>query len=58
MNEMCSTLINMCILSIAQTIPWGRPPDKTIPGWNEHVKSYQERYHCPCIGFGSIIVNQ
>ena len=42
-NEMCSTLINLCILASAQTIPRGRPVDKTIPGWNEQVKSYQER---------------
>ena len=40
---MCSTLINLCILASAQTIPRGRPADKTIPGWNEQVKSYQER---------------
>ena len=42
-NEICSTLINLCILASAQTIPRGRPENKTIPGWNEQVKSYQER---------------
>ena len=36
-NEMCSTLINLCILASAQTIPRGRPADKAIPGWNEQV---------------------
>ena len=39
---MCSTLINLCILASVQIIPWDRPADKTIPGWNELV-SYQER---------------
>ena len=42
-NEMYSILINLCILSSAQTIPRGRPADKAIPGWNEQVKSYRER---------------
>ena len=41
-NEMCSTLINLCILASAQTIPQGRLGDKAIPGWNEQVKSYKE----------------
>ena len=41
--EMCSTPINLCILANAQTIPRGRSPDKTIPGWNEQLKSYQVR---------------
>ena len=27
-NEMCSTLINLCIFDSAQTIPRGRPPIK------------------------------
>ena len=40
---MCSTQINLCILASAQTISRGRPAGKTIPGWNEQVKSYQER---------------
>ena len=42
-NEMCSTLINLCILASAQNIPRDRPAGKTNPGWNEQVKSYQER---------------
>ena len=37
------TLINLCILASAQTIPQGRPADKAIPGWNEQVRSYKER---------------
>ena len=41
-NVMCSTLINVCIIASAQTIPRGRPADKAIPGWNEQVKSYKE----------------
>ena len=40
---MCSTMINLCILASAQTIPGRRPADKTIPGWNEQAKVYQER---------------
>ena len=37
-NEMCSTIISICLSASAKTIPRARPQFKIVPGWNENVK--------------------
>ena len=37
-NEMCSTIISICLSASAKTIPRARPQCKIVPGWNKKVK--------------------
>ena len=37
-NEMCNTLISICLSASAKSIPRARPQYKIVPGWNEKVK--------------------
>ena len=37
-NNMCSTIISICLSASAKTIPRARPQCKIVPGWNEKVK--------------------
>ena len=37
-NEMCSTIISICLSASANTISRARPQCKIVPGWNKKVK--------------------
>ena len=37
-NEMCSTIISICLSASAKSIPRAKPQCKSVPGWNEKVK--------------------
>ena len=41
-NDLCSSLIDACLNADTTCIPKVSPPDKRLPGWNEHVEPLRQ----------------